>query len=161
MWSNDIKCKYMFMFPLKKLVRKDLIQERCISKCFLLAWTMDRPPWHCLSCSLASNEVINSMIPGELPIYGHVWFSNGFYGWIYWMLSAKLSFSLIQINNHLDDFVGIETVDGFHVINRNHDSGAWAFVGDHQSQYSIGASVTDHQWPLLLTWFNFNPSMYK
>ena len=25
MWSNDIKCKYMFMFPLKKLARKGLI----------------------------------------------------------------------------------------------------------------------------------------
>ena len=24
MWSNDIKCKYMFMFPLKKLARKGL-----------------------------------------------------------------------------------------------------------------------------------------
>ena len=22
MWSNDIKCKYMFMFPLKNLARK-------------------------------------------------------------------------------------------------------------------------------------------
>ena len=25
MWSNDIKCKYMFMFPLKNLARKELI----------------------------------------------------------------------------------------------------------------------------------------
>ena len=24
MWSNDIKCKYMFMFPLKNLARKEL-----------------------------------------------------------------------------------------------------------------------------------------
>ena len=26
MWSNDIKCKYMFMFPLKNLARKGLIK---------------------------------------------------------------------------------------------------------------------------------------
>ena len=25
MWSNDIKCKYMFMFPLKNLARKGII----------------------------------------------------------------------------------------------------------------------------------------
>ena len=24
MWSNDIECKYMFMFPLKNLARKGL-----------------------------------------------------------------------------------------------------------------------------------------
>ena len=24
MWSNDIKCKYMFMFPLNNLARKEL-----------------------------------------------------------------------------------------------------------------------------------------
>ena len=27
MWSNDIKCKYMFMFPLKNLARKGLISN--------------------------------------------------------------------------------------------------------------------------------------
>ena len=25
MWSNNIKCKYMFMFPLQNLARKELI----------------------------------------------------------------------------------------------------------------------------------------
>ena len=25
----------------------------------------------------------------------------------------------------------------------------------------LGPSYKDHQWPLLLTWFNFNPSMDK
>ena len=25
MWSNDIKCKYEFMFPLKNVARKELI----------------------------------------------------------------------------------------------------------------------------------------
>ena len=25
MWSNDIKCKYMFMFPLQNLARKELM----------------------------------------------------------------------------------------------------------------------------------------
>ena len=25
MWSNDIKCKYMFIFPLQNLARKELI----------------------------------------------------------------------------------------------------------------------------------------
>ena len=28
MWSNDIKCKYMFMFPLKNLARKGLRKSR-------------------------------------------------------------------------------------------------------------------------------------
>ena len=28
MWSNDIRCKYMFMFPLKNLARKGLIFVR-------------------------------------------------------------------------------------------------------------------------------------
>ena len=32
MWSNDIKCKYMFMFPLKNLARKELIVCLCLSK---------------------------------------------------------------------------------------------------------------------------------
>ena len=34
MWSNDIKCKYMFMFPLKNLARKGLKgpQHRSISR---------------------------------------------------------------------------------------------------------------------------------
>ena len=27
MWSNEIKCKYMFMFPLNNLTRKGLIKE--------------------------------------------------------------------------------------------------------------------------------------
>ena len=27
MWSNDIKCKYMFMFPLNNLARKGLIHQ--------------------------------------------------------------------------------------------------------------------------------------
>ena len=27
MWSNDIKCKYMFMFPLKNLARKGLSNQ--------------------------------------------------------------------------------------------------------------------------------------
>ena len=31
MWRNDIKCKYMFMFILKNLARKGLIQDQCIS----------------------------------------------------------------------------------------------------------------------------------
>ena len=29
MWSNDTKCKYMFMFPLKNLARKGLNEKSC------------------------------------------------------------------------------------------------------------------------------------
>ena len=31
MWSNDIKCKYMFLFPLKNLARKGLTQNMNIT----------------------------------------------------------------------------------------------------------------------------------
>ena len=30
MWSNDIKCKYMFMFPLNNLARKELMMSNTI-----------------------------------------------------------------------------------------------------------------------------------
>ena len=32
MWSNDIKCKYMFMFPLKNLARKGLSYFKQVTK---------------------------------------------------------------------------------------------------------------------------------
>ena len=35
MWSNDIKCKYMFMFPLQNLARKEL-------RYWLVAWQHQR-----------------------------------------------------------------------------------------------------------------------
>ena len=37
MWGNDTKCKYMFIFPLKNLARKELI-----------AWLQIEWPWGCL-----------------------------------------------------------------------------------------------------------------
>ena len=32
MWSNDIKCKYMFMFPLKNLARKESTTFVCCNQ---------------------------------------------------------------------------------------------------------------------------------
>ena len=29
MWSNDMKCKYKFMFPRKNLARKGLLSLKC------------------------------------------------------------------------------------------------------------------------------------
>ena len=38
MWSNDIKCEYMFMFPLKNLARKELTQHitKVVNGCYFI-----------------------------------------------------------------------------------------------------------------------------
>ena len=63
MWSNDIKCKYMFMFPLKNLARKGLIVCMVLSDHFCphkyssqkatphpWLWNMWYLLWHFLWC---------------------------------------------------------------------------------------------------------------
>ena len=50
MWSNDIKCKYMFVFPLKNLARKGLSlylkQSQRISQTSVIAETDNLHPKH-------------------------------------------------------------------------------------------------------------------
>ena len=52
-WRNDIKCKYMFMFPLNNLARKEL-SEDAIFGMFCLESSTCYSPWTkiCLKSSL-------------------------------------------------------------------------------------------------------------
>ena len=43
MWRNDIKCKYMFMFPLKNLARKGLIRRNIFLP--IITWFSNKGGW--------------------------------------------------------------------------------------------------------------------
>ena len=62
MWRNDIKCKYMFMFPLKNLARKGLM---------IIAWTlvqvMDFQAWH----HQAASRCLSQCWPKSMASLGH------------------------------------------------------------------------------------------
>ena len=54
MWSNDIKCKFMFMFPLQNLARKGL-----------------RNPTYCLFYSVITKSIPYLLMPWWLKEPGH------------------------------------------------------------------------------------------
>ena len=66
-WRNDIKCKYMFMFPLKKLARNELM-EFCMQRVYLYPWKLLPTPPHHVSAS--------AIIPHRSNISRHVCDTN-------------------------------------------------------------------------------------
>ena len=72
MWSNDIKCKYMFMFPLKNLALKGLSIGKHHGLMFLPLWN------HFLLCSIAEpSSFHHTHICIYQGNYGYCWF------WVY------------------------------------------------------------------------------
>ena len=78
MWSNDTKCKYMFMFPLKKLTRKELTHPHNVQRTQpahedLMAWTHISYYWSYLR-GMWSLELLfpyNARLPSSLHFLKH------------------------------------------------------------------------------------------
>ena len=81
MWSNDVKCKYMFMFPLKNLARKgfmhfQLLADLMITLSIVLKYKHQISYGSCITWWRHQMETFsallaicagNSTVPGEFP----------------------------------------------------------------------------------------------
>ena len=83
MWSNNIKCKYMFMFPMKNLARKGLkwLILPQIKACRLVGikpspeamlTSCQLHPWEHTCVKFESKRLIHSLIEIHLKVSGNV-----------------------------------------------------------------------------------------